>query len=247
MKLPGWVLAVLACVLVVSVLMLIGLLKPDLPAVRYVNNAPEAAATVLGTLAIVALLIERSLSVVNNIIFADEERKLRASISAKASELTALWHESRIVAEQDRAFERHALASGASPAEIAPRREAASKAEGTRSARSSELRRELESNEQQQANIDASKERNRLTLAFGFSFIVALMGVRALTSLILPDTWTADCPANPIPTCNFTGFQSQLVAVVDILLTAGLLAGGSNGLAKIIESIRPKPETPPAQ
>lgn len=242
MKLPIWVQAVLGCVLVVSVSMLFGWFASGWPAVRFVSNAPEAAAAVLGTLAIVALLIERSLSVVNNILFAEEELKLQASISAKASELAALRHESRIVAEQDRAFERHAVAAGARPIEIAPRREAARMAENMRSARTFDLLSEIDAEEQAQASIDASKERNRLTLAFGFSFVVALVGVRALTPLILPASAPATCPGEG---CDFTGLQGRLVAVVDILLTAGLLAGGSNGLAKVIESIRPKQASPP--
>lgn len=65
------------------------------------------------------------------------------------------------------------------------------------------------------------KERLRLLLAFGAGLFVATAGVRTLAGLF-----------------KLTKDPTALFHNVDILLTAGLIAGGSNGLAFLIQALK---------
>lgn len=67
------------------------------------------------------------------------------------------------------------------------------------------------------------KERVRLLLSFAAGLFVSAAGVRTLEGLLVV------APASPNP---------QLFHAVDIALTAGLIAGGSNGLAFLIDLLK---------
>lgn len=75
--------------------------------------------------------------------------------------------------------------------------------------------------------IDTSKERVRLALGFVAALFVSAAGVRTLEGLMAAPTG---------------GDQRTLFYGVDMLLTAGLLAGGSNGLALIIDVLKAQAE-----
>jgi len=75
--------------------------------------------------------------------------------------------------------------------------------------------------------IDTSKERVRLALGFVAALVVSAAGVRTLEGLMA-------APSG--------GDQRTLFYGVDMLLTAGLLAGGSNGLALIIDVLKAQAE-----
>lgn len=70
--------------------------------------------------------------------------------------------------------------------------------------------------------VDAKRERARLLLGFAAAFMISAAGARTLIELI--DTTKA----------TLTPFGTM----VDIMLTAGLLAGGSNALAKLVEVLQ---------
>jgi hypothetical protein len=239
MNKPGWIWLMLGGISLVCVAILLRLWTPAWQSVGYVADVPGTAAKVLGTLAILALLIERSLSVLNNIIFSEEEHRVQASLASKTSELRTLQQEIRVAAEQQRAVARQAVAVG-DAASFAAVQQEATRSLAVKDAQTANLREQVANDEQSQAIIDAAKERNRLAFAFGFAFLVAVAGVRALSPLVFPGDATVNCSSVPVPAgCTFKDLQGALITVIDILLTAGLLAGGSNGLAKIIEAVKP--------
>ncbi len=69
--------------------------------------------------------------------------------------------------------------------------------------------------------VDAKRERARLLMGFAAAFLISAAGVRTLTGLIADGQ-------------TLTSYASM----VDIMLTAGLLAGGSNALAKLVELLQ---------
>lgn len=70
-------------------------------------------------------------------------------------------------------------------------------------------------------SVDAKRERARLLMGFAASFLISAAGVRTLTGLIADGQ-------------TLTSYATM----VDIMLTAGLLAGGSNALAKLAEVLQ---------
>jgi hypothetical protein len=127
------------------------------------GNMAQAGATVIGSLLVVALILERALAAFNQLLFGGEQADTR---QATVSDPNA----------QRAALER----------------------------------------------IDVKRERARLILGLTAGFFISAAGVRTLAGLV----------ATPLPT--FSAVQTA----VDICLTAGLLAGGSNGLAKLVDVLK---------
>lgn len=73
-------------------------------------------------------------------------------------------------------------------------------------------------------SIDAQKQHVRLGVGFVFAVLIAAAGVRTFTGLLDLD--------------GLDGNQRTLLDTMDILLTAGLLAGGSSVIAQIIDLLR---------
>lgn len=138
------------------------------------NALFQAAIQVASALFVVALFLERSLAVVNNLLFGEQLVDARTNVDVKA-------------------------ASGAAEAE--------------RAAAQWQLR-----------AIEEKTQRLRLGVGFLAAVLIAAAGVRALSGLMTAPPSATD--------------QGQLFQVMDILLTAGLLAGGSNGIAGIIDLLR---------
>lgn len=68
---------------------------------------------------------------------------------------------------------------------------------------------------------DRKRERARLLMGLAAGFVISAAGIRTIAGLVAaPQT--------------MTGFQT----IVDICLTAGLLAGGSNGLSKLADVLQ---------
>jgi hypothetical protein len=69
--------------------------------------------------------------------------------------------------------------------------------------------------------IDSKRERARLLMGLAAGFVISAAGIRTIAGLVAaPQT--------------MTWFQT----IVDICLTAGLLAGGSNGLSKLADVLQ---------
>ena len=75
------------------------------------------------------------------------------------------------------------------------------------------------------SRIAAHEERVRVGVGLLVATVVSAAGARSLIALMSPPT-------------IISGQQYALFLVADVLLTAGLLAGGSNGLAALIELLR---------
>ena len=73
------------------------------------------------------------------------------------------------------------------------------------------------------AEADLWKERVRLAVGFLFALLISAAGARTLEGLMAAPE---------------AGDQRALFHGVDMVLTAGLLAGGSNGLAQLIELLK---------
>lgn len=73
--------------------------------------------------------------------------------------------------------------------------------------------------------IEAGKTRVRMAAGFVFALVIAAAGARTLQALMVP------------PDAKLAG-QLALFRGADIVLTAGLLAGGSEGLARIIDALK---------
>ncbi len=80
--------------------------------------------------------------------------------------------------------------------------------------------------------VDSARERARLLIGFGAALLVSAAGVRTLAGLTVQQG---------APTAQ------PFFTIVDIVLTAGLLAGGSNGLAKLIDLLRERTDQKLAQ
>jgi hypothetical protein len=76
----------------------------------------------------------------------------------------------------------------------------------------------------EEARVLTMKERVRLLVGFGVALFISAAGVRTLQGIM-----------DGVP-ANATG--AQLFYGVDIVLTAGLIAGGSNGLAFLLQLLK---------
>jgi hypothetical protein len=138
----------------------------------YRPNALEAAAGVLTSLLVIALLVERALAVVNALVCGDEQRVARVGMLSDDG--------------------------------------------GTRAASVRAMVRVL-----------TAKERLRIMLGLAAGVFISLAGARTLEGLLVRQP-------NPF------------LSAVDVLLTAGLIAGGSNGIAFLITLLKTKLTPSPA-
>jgi hypothetical protein len=165
---------------------------------------------VLGSLLVIALILERALSVVNDLLFGPEKRKAETKIRRASTTLRTL-HTAAALTPDDNAD----LVATAFNNLLAANTH-------------------LEEGMEQKRAIDTRRERLRLGVGFLVAALIAAVGMRAFSSLFT------------VP--GETSSQRLLFDLLDILLTAGLLAGGSNGIAVIMETIRgtaPKPGADP--
>lgn len=227
--------------------------------------------SVLGSLAIVAVFLERGLAVINDVMFPKEQINslLQSGYQAVEQELVNLNSPDQGIVDQSRAeLDR--------------------------------LQGEVAKFETQADEQDDKRRRMRLALGFFVAVLIAGVGVRSLGELVKPPPLTVEkdngvsdevdpqqtppgrdqvpsvvgepqASATTVPTevgattsrTTSTGqtasnqnnagnakyskrtFRNFLFDFLDILLTAGLLAGGSNGIAKLIESVTaPRPSLP---
>jgi len=83
--------------------------------------------------------------------------------------------------------------------------------------------------------IAIKEEAVRIAFGFCFAVLVSAGGVRTLAALLMIDGDDGMQDGN----------QKNLMHMVDIALTAGLIAGGSNGLAQLLQIIKDGLKPPP--
>lgn len=79
--------------------------------------------------------------------------------------------------------------------------------------------------QQELASVMTRKERVRLLFSFASGILISVAGVRTLQGLLA----IASPPVPPL---------TPLFEAVDVVLTAGLIAGGSNGLAFLVQLLK---------
>jgi hypothetical protein len=132
----------------------------------YKGNMVLAGTSVIGALLIVTLFVERSMGVLNALLFGERQR----NVELQLSQATTLDEQAPAAKEL--------------------------------------------------ATLLGFKERLRLLLGFAAGLFVSAAGIRTLAGLV-----------DPVP-------NSALFNQVDIVLTAGLIAGGSNGLAFLLQLLK---------
>ena len=78
------------------------------------------------------------------------------------------------------------------------------------------------------AKIEGKEQQVRVALGFAFAVLASAAGVRTLSALLMIDA------SGGLP----DGTQKDLCHMIDIILAAGLITGGSNGLAQLLQVIR---------
>jgi hypothetical protein len=160
----GWLLT--AAFLFVIALFIVTVWQPNHylhPGEPYKENVIQAAVGVATALFVVAVFLERSLAVVNALLFGDEHREA-ALMQSSADEMVAAAATEKL------------------------------------------------------AHVMGKKERVRLLVGFIAGLLISAAGIRTLAGLV-----------------SNTDHADWLFEPMDVLLTAGLLAGGSNGLALLIQ------------
>ncbi|MGA9580916.1 MAG: hypothetical protein WBR13_02970 [Allosphingosinicella sp.] len=93
--------------------------------------------------------------------------------------------------------------------------------------------------------VMTNKERIRILLSFTAGLFISAAGIRTLEGLV--QATPAACTKATVEAGTCFASQPQLFFAVDVLLTAGLIAGGSNGLATLIQVLKDIATTKPAQ
>jgi hypothetical protein len=172
----------------------------------------------------VAVFLERSLAVLNDIWFGQERethertlRNARGELQRAQSNLEGA-RQTQIAAMQ--AAARAATAEAAAAAKPAIEVQAAEAP--TLRAKTDELSQEVQAATESLTATEGKQDRLRLGLGFLFAVVISAAGVRTLAELV------------SLPT---GGFQLGLFQAADVLLTAGILAGGSTGINSIADLI----------
>ena len=169
---------------------------------------------VLGVLTLIALILERSMEVFLTTFRAAAGEEMDRKIDALEEKIWSLRKQA----------ERMDVLPG----------EEQEKALQERKNRRAELKEELEKLEErlskeatERGNYRSTTRKIALWVALFMGLIVSALGFRALASLVGQET------LNLLPSG-----QKQAVHIVDLILTGGLIAGGSDGIHKIAEVLR---------
>lgn len=188
-----------------------GVMAATLGAVQLQDVTPDKVGTVLTSLMFVALLIERAVEVFVSPITADEKQNLiseQAQLRATVADLKAR------------------LAPPPSAANPTPQPPDAVQAATIQTAIDT-----LQVTDKDLATrinvIDKKTQKIALSFSVPISFVVALAGVRSFAPFIGHTMPPAGATASPA--------QLALFTAADVVLTAGLLAGGADGIHKILD------------
>ncbi|MGJ4963383.1 hypothetical protein [Bradyrhizobium sp. HKCCYLRH3061] len=167
---------------VIGIVLLAVFINKSAIALDYRSPAFTAGVNVASGLFVIALFMERSLAVLNNLLFSEEQRIADAAVMG---------------AETEAAFVDAAKLLTV---------------------------------------VTTAKERVRLAVGFVFGLLISAAGPRTLEGLLTLDL--TKMSANDAS--KLTEPHLMLFYGVDIILTAGLLAGGSNAINEVIEILRNK-------
>jgi hypothetical protein len=177
----------------------------------------KAATNLIVTLTIIAAILERSAAVLNTFLFGSERKAAETSLRAVTDQLRANEEDVRHLRQLEQQLVRENRSVEFTATVVGRLQSERASLEAQRGSAISSL-------SEAEGCLNAVMQREdqvRLMVGLFASLLVAAVGVRALGSLISsPDQ------------------ASAYFNVVDVLITASLLAGGSQGIAQITEVIR---------
>ncbi|MCA1367203.1 hypothetical protein I6F15_07300 [Bradyrhizobium sp. BRP14] len=179
------------------------------------NLLTEVAPDLLAALFVMAAVSERATAVINDIWFGEERMKQQEAVRAKGKEYeTAVFHR-KIALDAHAKIAVESVRAGAisGPGNIAEMVSMKLPNAGIE-AIAADLKQENEA----LASLDGQAARTRLRLSFLAGLLISFFGVRVLGTLLAPP---------------HTGF----FPLVDIVLTAGVLAGGTTAINAISDLV----------
>jgi hypothetical protein len=212
---PLWI---LACCGVLAIAVLTGA-SPARPTGDTFAKVTE----LLTSLIVITLLVERSLAVINDIWLGEQRQKAEIKVQRARTELEFMRKSLELEKGLRESLMVEAVRSGELNA-LGPESSALKLLNGEIRSREVSDRTSvavLETATEEQAEIERRQTELRLRLGFVFALIVSAVGVRVLA---------------PLFTLASSGTeQSYAFRATDIVLTAGLIAGGSAGINAIAE------------
>jgi hypothetical protein len=178
--------------------------------------ATEIVPGLLTGLFVIAAVSERAIAVLNDIWFGETRENQHELIRVKGKELDSVLSSSRAALDMHSKIAVEAARAGSVPALTAEIAAITSSNAGVPAARIEAICTDLAVQNQTLVTVDAKADRTRLSLAFVAGLLVAVVGVRVLDSLL-------------------EGTHPPLFQFVDIVLTAGVLAGGTTAINAISE------------
>lgn len=186
-------------------------LAGSLGALNLTAVTPASVGTVLTSLIFVALLIERAVEVFVSPITADDKQNLvgeQNKVRTAIDDLKAL------------------LAPQPTVANPSPPQPEAAQAEAY-TTRIGDLQKIDQTLTIRINALDKQTQKLALSFSVPISFVVALAGARALGPFLIDSTGGK--------VTQLSNNQSAIFAAADVVLTAGLLAGGADGIHKILD------------
>jgi hypothetical protein len=176
----------------------------------------------LASLFAIAAIMERGIAVLNDIWFGEDREKEEERVRLTGKKLASTRMIFREANEADHEVIKEAVRAGNNQMLEAAnaRLTATSNAVTQLESKVHTLTDELKTANTTLAVTEGKVDRARLTLAFSVAVIISAVGIRTLEALVQGD---------------FGSEQKAVFHAVDILLTAGVLAGGTSGVSAIAD------------
>jgi hypothetical protein len=207
-----------ATLILAAVIVVITIIWLDkLPRLEFQKEITRKVGDLIVSLLALALFVERSLSIVTDIWLGEEREKRERAAAIVAGQAATTKREieaamevpSRLVREQPAAIHTKAALTqvDATVAKL--------------NTRLDDLKKEQITASNAATAIECRQDRVRLAFGFLFALLISAVGVRVLGEFV-----TAPTGSN---------FQKGLFNVIDIVITAGIIAGGSTGINSIAD------------
>jgi len=183
----------------------------------------------LASLFVITVFVERSLAVINDIWLGEERTKQERQVLLLEQRLTATRTDiERAHAVREELAKRPIPTTEAAAAAVQSIAAIAQQAQtemATLRTEAEQIATSLEGATATLTSTEAKQDRLRLEFGFLFSLFISAVGVRTLDALL------------DVGAAGLANHQAGAFLVADILLTAGLIAGGSSGISSIADLI----------
>lgn len=204
-------------------------------AIAFKSGILGKATDLIAGLSVVVVLVERSLAVINNIVYGEERQKSEEKVQQLKQQKNVTQDNLRqLESTRGNLITRSALEG----ANIQILSDVVQKSENEISTLRTQQEALVQDISTTQSAITETKSKQatlQLWLGFVAALLLAAVGIRSIEPLV---DFVA-CPANTdAALCSLREMQLGAMRVVDIVLTAGVIAGGSAGLNSISELIK---------